>query len=451
MQEYFSNKTIEKLKYDLIRENIITFDDLTKAEEISLSGNLHIGQVLIQEKLISEDKLLKFIEKNLHIPYVNLEDYSLDSSCLKFISAEDAKNHKILPLFKIEDVITVAMADPLDLFVLNNLVKSVNLKIEPVVCSERLIVESVNKLYSYSTKLFLSEQKEKFDWKNELNSEIVNELQAEKIIHAIAYQAFSEEVSEIIIENTTEGRKVKFKKDNGFEEKGCLPILLTPLFIHKLKMLSGIDPKTSDIPQLGKFNLIFDKQDTAIVTSTFPTSKGERFVVKLYKSPNCINELSVNAEDCDFIENCLCESGLILIAGPNLSGKSYVAYSLLNSIDKSLKNVMTLESIIKYDLKQVNQSEIKENIGFNFEKAVKFINFQSPDVIYIEEVFSEQDIQYITMLAKSGKTVINEILAATAEDLAVKLNTKEYIEFKQIIKCLIFVENKDRIQIVRKI
>src|SRR3989339_2136924 len=98
MQEYFSNKTIEKLKYDLVRENLLSFEDLTRAEELSKSNNLHIGQILIQENLVSEETLLKFIENNLHIPYVNLEDYSLDKQCLDFISAEDAEKHKIIPL-----------------------------------------------------------------------------------------------------------------------------------------------------------------------------------------------------------------------------------------------------------------------------------------------------------------------------------------------------------------
>lgn len=448
MQEYFSNKTIEKLKYDLVRENLLSFEDLTRVEELSVQKNLHIGQILISENLISEEILLKFLEDNLRIPSVNLEDYSLDEQCLEFISAEDAKKYKIIPLFRIEDVLTIAMADPLDLFVLNNLVKLVSCKIEPVICSERLILEAVNKFYFSNTKNIADENKI-FDWRDELNSGIINEFQAAKIINAIIFQALSEDIYEISLENTPEGKHVKFKKENKFHEKGVIPVLLTPLFNSKLKSLSGLDPTATEIPQLGKFNLCFSGENITSIISTFPTIKGERMTIKLYRPPESIKELSIDEEDREFLEECLNKSGIILVSGATLSGKSFIAYSILNSLDKANKNIMTVESIAKYDLNGINQCELNEKLGFNFEKAVKFIDFQSPDIIYTEEVFSDKDIKYLSMLSKSGKTIITEILAENKEILIDRLNSQEHEEFKRNVNCLIFVENKDKIQIIK--
>jgi len=450
MQEYFSNKTIEKLKYDLVREKLLSFEDLTRAEELSKSKNLHIGQILIREHLIAEDSLLKFIENNLHIPYVNLEDYSPDKQCFEFISAEDALKYKIIPLFRIEDVLTVAMADPLDLFVLNNLIKSVNCHIEPVICSERLILEAVSKFYSdYTPEENQFNINKEFDWRDELNSGIINEFQAEKIINAVIFQALSEEVYEVIMENKPEGKFIKFKKDNQIIEKGSIPVLLTPLFNTKLKSLAGIDPFANEIPQLGKFNFSFSGENIASVVATFPAVKGERITIKLYKSPKTIKELSLKEEEKNFLEDVIKKPGIILISGPGLSGKSFVAYSLLNSVEKTDKNIMTLESIVKYDLKGVNQCELKEKVGFNFEKAAKFIDFQSPDVIYAEEVITDKDIKYLSLLADTQKVIITEILADTPEILFDKLASLESEEFKRNVKCLIFVENKDKIQIIK--
>lgn len=450
MQEYFSNKTIEKLKYDLVREKLLSFEDLTSAEELSQTKNLHIGQILIQENFIKEEVLLKFLENNLHIPYVNLENYSLDKNCLEFISADDAKKHKIIPLFRIEDVLTIAMADPLNLFVLNSLVKSVNCKIEPVICSERLISEVVEKFYSIKdTEENKITEKNEFDWRDELNSGIVNEFQAEKVINAIVFQAISEEAYEIILENTIEGKFVKFKKDSKLIERGAIPVLLTPLFNLKLKSISGLDPTKTEIPQLGKFNFAFGEEKIVSIISTFPTTKGERILIKLYKSPETIKELSLNEKDRRAIEEALNEPGIILIAGPNLSGKSFIAYSLLNSLNKANKNIMTIESIAKYDLIDINQCELNEKVGFNFDKAVRFINFQSPDVVYIEEFLSNEDVKYLSLLSDTGKTVITEILSVNQEELINKLNSEGFKEFKRNINCLIFVENKDRIQIIK--
>jgi len=459
MQEYFSNKTIEKLKYDLVRENLLNFEDLTGAEELSKSSNLHIGQILIREKLISEENLLKFIENNLHIPYINLEDYSLDEKCLNYISAENAKKYKIIPLFKIEDVLTIAMADPLDLFVLNNLIKSVNCQIEPVICSERLILETVNKFYSFKN---LKENEfdaiQGFDWRDELDSGIINEFQAEKVINAIIFQALSEDVYEIIMENTNEGKFIKFKKENKIIEKGAIPVLLTPLFNSKLKSLSGIDPSAHEIPQLGKFNFVFtatDKQqyeeNITVIAATFPTIKGERITIKLYKSPETIKELSLQEDERFFLEQSIKTPGIVLVSGPGLSGKSFIAYSILNSLDKANKNIMTVESIAKYDLIGVNQCELKEKVGFNFQKAAKFIDFQSPDIVYIEEVISSDDIKYLSLLVNSQKTVITEILAENIDILLNKLESEDFKEFKKNVNCLIFVENKDKIQIIKRV
>ena len=131
MVDYISNKTIEKLKHDLVREGLVSVEDLSRVEEVSVKNKQNLAQILIEENLISEEAFLKFIQDNLHIPYVNLEDYSLDEKCLDFISAEDARKYKILPLFKIENTLTIAMADPLDLFALNNLIKCVSCQIEP--------------------------------------------------------------------------------------------------------------------------------------------------------------------------------------------------------------------------------------------------------------------------------------------------------------------------------
>ena len=110
--ESLSNKTLEKLKYDLVRDNIVSYETIEKAQELASAQNINLGQVLINLGVLKEEQLLKFLESKLHIPYVNLDDYSIDTRCLDLISFNDAKKYKIIPLFKIEDVLTIAMADP---------------------------------------------------------------------------------------------------------------------------------------------------------------------------------------------------------------------------------------------------------------------------------------------------------------------------------------------------
>lgn len=138
METTVTNKTLEKLKYDLVRTGLVAYETIEQAEEIAKAQNINIGQALINSGTLTEEAILKFLEAKLHIPYVNLDDYTLDAKCLKYINYLDAKKYRIIPLFKIEDTLTVAMADPLDLFAIDKVIESAECSIEPVVSSEKV-------------------------------------------------------------------------------------------------------------------------------------------------------------------------------------------------------------------------------------------------------------------------------------------------------------------------
>ena len=145
--ETVTNKTLEKLKYDLVRAGLVQYEVIEQAEETSNAQNINIGQALINSGVITEDALLKFLEAKLHIPYVNLADYTLGIACLKYVNFSDARKYRIIPLFKIEDTLTVAMADPLDLFAIDKIIESAECSIEPVISSENSIIKKIEEYY----------------------------------------------------------------------------------------------------------------------------------------------------------------------------------------------------------------------------------------------------------------------------------------------------------------
>ena len=145
--ETVTNKTLEKLKYDLVRAGLVPYETIEQAEEIANAQNINIGQALINSGILTEETIIKFLESKLHIPSVNLEDYTLDKNCLKYISFSDARRYKIIPLFKIEDTLTVAMADPLDLFAIDKIVESAACSIEPVIATEKSILNKIDEYY----------------------------------------------------------------------------------------------------------------------------------------------------------------------------------------------------------------------------------------------------------------------------------------------------------------
>lgn len=450
MEQLVTNKTLEKLKYDLVRDSLVEYEIVEKAQEIANAQNINIGQALINSGSLSEEELLKFLEAKLHIPYVNLEDYTLDKNCLKYINFIDAQRFRIIPLFKIEDVLTVAMADPLDLFAIDKIVETAGCAIEPVISSEISILKKIDEYYKTDNtvgEIFTDSRNSNYEWREELHSEDLSEEHIQKVIRAILKQAILENVHEVYFEYIESGLGVNFKHNSEILDRGYIPSVLTASFISKLKTLSNLDPSVSEVPQLGKLCFKVDEMTLIASISAFPTILGERISLKIYKPPKSLKKLITDESRLNIIKNALTNPGITLVCGSSLSGKTHVIYSLLLEIADGQKNIMTIESIAKYNLENVNQCEMNENIGFNLDKALRFIEFQSPDIIYLEGVKTKEAFDYFSSLVFKDKVVITEFLASNMADLRKKMAFADFEMFKSLISCMIFIHSPESIEV----
>ncbi len=452
--ETITNKTLEKLKYELVRDGIVEYETLEKAEELANVQRINIGQALINSGVLSEETLLKFLESKLHIPYVNLDDYTPDPKCFKFISFPDARRYKIIPLFKIEDVLTVAMADPLDLFAIDKIIETAECSIEPVISSETSIMKKIEEYYKVADTVdnitVTDEEAENFDWTEELHKDEAGEEHIQHVIRAILKQAIIEDVHELNIEQVEEGLKVVFKKEGENADKGTIPAILNSAFVSKLKTLSSLDASVCEIPQLGK--LIFKVDNTMLIASvsSFPTIMGERISLKIYKPPQKLDKIIPDEKARSVISHSLQNPGIILVCGSPLSGKTHIIYSLLMEAARTGQNIMTIESIAKYELKGVNQCELNENIGFNMDKALRFIEFQSPDFVYLEGIKTRDAFEFLSELYYNDKIILTEFMANNMTDLRQKLAFDDFQTFKTLVSCLIFIHSKDSIEVFDK-
>ena len=450
--ETITNKTLEKLKYDLVRSGLVPYETIEKAEEIASAQNVNIGQVLINSGAITEEEIIKFLESKLHIPSVNLEDYSLDKNCLKYVSFSDARKYKIIPLFKIEDTLTVAMADPLDLFAIDKIVETAECTIEPVISTEAGIMKKIDEYYKTDItvgEIFTQDNSEGFDWREELHSEDLSDTHMQKIIRSILKQAIMEHIHEVTFQHTDNGLGVNFKSGGEIISKGEIPGVLTASFVSKLKSLAELDPSVSEVPQLGKLCFKVDELTVIASVSTFPTIMGERIFIKIYMPPKKLSDLINSEKQMQIINNAINESGIILVCGAPLSGKTHVIYSLLLEIASrhKNKNIMTLESFAKYNLDGVNQCELNENVNFNMDKASRFIEFQSPDIIYLEGVKTKEVFDYFSSLVYENKTILMEFLANNMEELRNKMAFSDFETLKSLISCMIFIHSQDSYEV----
>ena len=450
--EAVTNKTLEKLKYDLVRAGLVPYETIEQAEEIANAQNINIGQALINSGVLTEETLLKFLEAKLHIPYVNLEDYTLDKNCLKFINFSDARKYRIIPLFKIEDTLTVAMADPLDLFAIDKIIETAECSIEPVISSEPSIIKKIDEYYKTDITVgeIFTDNGTDYDWRDELHSEDLSDNHMQKIIRAILKQAILAGVHEVTFQREDDGLGVNFKKNGEILNKGNIPNVLTSSFAARLKSLAELDPSVSEVPQLGKLCFKVDSITVIASISTFPTIMGERIFLKIYKPPRALNQIIKSEKNLNLIKSALNNPGIILVCGSPLSGKTHIIYSLLIEASDKNKNIMTLESIAKYNLTNVHQCELNENIGFNMDKASRFIEFQSPDVIYLEGIKTKESFDYFSGLVFDNKTIIMEFLANNMEDLRNKMSFSDFETLKSLISCMIFIHSKDSIEVFTK-
>ncbi|MBR1907972.1 Flp pilus assembly complex ATPase component TadA [bacterium] len=450
-----ANKTLERLKYDLVKEGLVEYETLEKAQELAAAQKINVGQALINSHVITEEALLKFLEAKLHLPYVNLDEYSLDERCLQYIKFADAKKYKIIPLFKIEDELTVAMADPFDLFAIDRIMELAECSIAPVISSEAGILRKIDEYYKTGNtvgEIFTDVDTVEFDWREELNSDDISEDHIQKIISAILKQAILENLHEISFTQEAEGLGVNFKSADNDSHRGCIPSLLMAPFVNKLKDLANLDASVSEVPQLGKLFFMVDGIGLYARISTFPTVMGERIALSIYKPPKELNQFIKDENSISIIKNSLKSPGITLICGSQLSGKTHVIYSLLNYLASSADdlNIMTIESISKYELPNINQCELNESIGFNLDKALKFIEFQSPDVIYFENIRNKDTLDYLSGLVFADKTIITEYVANNITELSRKMSYSDLATFKSLISCMIFIHSKDSIEVFDK-
>ena len=441
-----TNKTLETLKYDLVREGLVQYEIVEQAEEIANAQNINIGQALINSGFLTEEQLIKFLESKLHTPFVNLEDYEPDTRCLKYINFSDARRYKIIPLFKIENTLTVAMADPRDLFAIDKIMESAECEIDPVLASEESILKAIDDYYKNDVNVgnISTEANSGYNWQDELHKEDLSDEHIQKIIRAILKQAILEGIHEVTFQGDDEGLGVNFKKHGELMGKGCIPSTLVSLFIAKLKVLSELDPSVSEVPQLGKVCFKVDDIIVLASVSTFPTIMGERIFLKIYKPPKPLDKIINSKAELTEVRQSLEKPGIILVCGSSLSGKTHVIYSLLLEAAKSkYKNIMTLESISKYELEGVNQCEFNENVGFNMDKAARFIGFQNPDIIYLESINSKEFFDYFSSLVFNDKIIIMEFLANNMEDLRKKMSFSDFDTLKEIITSMIFIHSEN--------
>ncbi len=439
--EIKSNNVLERLKHDLVKEGVVTQDNLNLAELKAQKENESLQKTLVKSGYVSEEQLFTFMGKMMQIPFVNVNNYIIDPKILDLIPEKIARRYNILPLFKIEKEITVAMSDPMNIVSIDDISSVSGYKVEPVIASEESILNAINQWYGMgsSRQNFINELIEdckevrKLD-ERELKFTETAEIRLKKeaaevpvvrLLNSYIVQAILEGASDIHLEPKKDSMNVRFRIDGYLYERLPIPAELSPAITVRIKILSCLDISKKRVPQDGRISIAIRDKHIDIRTSTLPSMFGENIVLRILdqsKGVPTLSELGFFDNDLNIFKNIISANmGMILATGPTGCGKTTTIYSAISSLTKLNKNIMTIEDPVEYEIKGAVQSQVDTKSGGSFAGSLRAILRQDPDIIYVGEMRDSETSEIAIRAALTGHLVFSTLHTNDAVGTIVRL------------------------------
>jgi len=408
----------------LVKANLITEEQLRKALAQQETSGGRLGANLVKLGFISEDDITSFLSKQYGVPSINLSHFDIDSAVIKLIPSEIAQKHMVVPISRTGNVLTVAMADPSNIFAIDDIKFMTGFKVEPVVAAETSVKNAINKYYDSAG--LVEDIMKSFDDKDvsqvaDMEEDInMAELQQAtedapvvKLVNLIMADAIKKGASDIHIEPYEKAFRVRYRIDGILYEVMSPPMKLKAAITSRVKIMAQLDIAERRLPQDGRIKIKMGQKEMDFRVSTLPTIFGEKVVLRLLDKSSLqldMTKLGFEAKAlADFEQAILAPYGMVLVTGPTGSGKTTTLYSALNRINTPEINIMTAEDPVEYNLPGINQVQMKPEIGLNFASALRSFLRQDPDIIMVGEIRDYETAEIAIKAALTGHLVLSTI------------------------------------------
>jgi len=394
----------DRLGEILLTENLVNRDQLSAALAEQRSSGHRLGYVLIRMGLVPEVEITKVLARQHRLPAVDLSRFEVDAKILKLIPSDVAKKHCVLPLKREGRTLTVAMADPSDHGLLQDLKFITRFDLFPVLAGEYTLRNLIEKYYDAPDQasqlqdllkdmegLGLTDDLEVVeDEDEEISQAQINDAPVVKLINGILTDAVKRGASDIHVECFEHELRVRYRVDGVLHEVMRPPVKMRAALISRIKILSQLNIAERRIPQDGRLKLKMGTRVIDFRVSTLPCLFGEKIVLRILDKGNLTLDLGTfgfepKAEE-DLLKAILNPYGMVLVTGPTGSGKTTTLYSALQRINTIETNIMTAEDPVEYNLMGINQVQVRPDIGLTFAAALKAFLRQDPNVIMIGEI-----------------------------------------------------------------
>jgi type IV pilus assembly protein PilB len=407
----------------LVSQGRITPEQLTEILRIQKENYKPIGQLLVEKEILTEEELRHILGAQLGIPHVWLRKGLVDPRIVHVLPKEKALHYQVIPLFRVNNALTLATADPNAFFVFDEVSKITNLEVQPVLCRAHDIMDAIHA--SYQEDVGIDEIMASID---EAAIEVVRTA-AEKEVSEIAemaegspvinltnmvmLKAIRDGASDIHIERESKKFRVRVRIDGILYELMSPKPEMHPAVVSRLKVMANLDIAERRIPQDGRIQVRVDGRAVDIRFSSMPGIHGEKVVLRILDKSKVIldiNKLGFDLEVLHLFKALLTKSsGLILVCGPTGSGKTTTLYSAITMLNTMETNIVTIEDPVEYQLEIINQNQVKDEIGLTFSKILRHTLRQDPDIIMVGEIRDRETAEIAIQASLTGHMVLSTL------------------------------------------
>jgi len=429
----------DRLTEILIHNKLITQEQLNRALEVQKEKGGRLSDVIVDLKFIKESDLILTLSEGLGFPLIDLKRFKIDYEIIKIIPVEVVRHYQIVPISKIGDTVTLAMADPLNIFAIDDVKALTGYKINPIISSSQDILQAIELYYpdatggviddlvkeiSISSLELIKEERERLPSDQEL-SQMSRQAPVIKITNMVLEEAVKKKASDILIEPLDKKLRVRFRIDGVLREEQTPPKSMHPSIVSRVKVISDLNIAEHRLPQDGRFKVKMLGKEVDFRVSILPSSFGEKVAIRILDKSSATLDIEKLGFSIDAVSKvkkvAKLPHGMLLACGPTGSGKTTTLYSILKYIDTPQKNIVTVEDPVEYQLGGINQVTARPEIGLTFASSLRSILRQDPNIIMIGEIRDYETVDIAIKSALTGHLVLSTLHTTTSSGAIVRL------------------------------
>ena len=430
----------ERIVDALLSRNLVTPEQLEEALAVQRTRGGSLHAILVERGLVSEPDLLAVLSQGIGIPPISLARMRLDPNLKGLVSRDMARQYEVIPVACMGQTLTVAMADPLNVFALDMLATMTGLSINPLLTTSKDIRDAIDQYYGTGVEETLREMVRKAESSSlEVLTSAAQDEESEadkllrqtqeapviKFTDALLARAVRVHASDLLIEPREKSVRVRYRVDGVLQEGQAPPRHLHAAVVSRIKVMSELNIAERRLPQDGHFSFHVDSRLIDFRVSILPSSFGGNVCLRILDKGEIklnLDTLGFSAEDLTRLKACAKRPhGMILATGPAGSGKTTTLYALLKLIDSPEKNLVTVEDPVEFELEGVNQVNVRSDIGLTFARALRSILRQDPDIIMVGEIRDAETADMAIKSALTGHLVLSTLHTNSAAGSIVRL------------------------------